>query len=66
MGLVQAAIHAGALLVTSTRWVLPTDHTVGCRTATTDLALAIDDARTHHDPVGAARLAAAAARRVAA
>lgn len=56
MGLVQAAVHAGARLVTSTRWVLPADHTAGSGTATTDLALAVDDAHDCADPVGALRL----------
>lgn len=59
MGLVQAAMHAGAKLVTSTRWVLPADHTADPRTeggtTTTDLALAVDAAQGAADPVGALR-----------
>lgn len=55
MGLVQAAVHAGAMLVTSTRWVLPADHTAGPGTATTELALAVDTAHDTDDPIGAIR-----------
>lgn len=55
MGLVQAAVHAGARLVTSTRWVLPADHTAGNGAATTDLALAVDAAHDSADPVSTLR-----------
>lgn len=55
MGLVQAAVHAGARLVTSTRWVLPADHTAATGTATTNLALAVDTAHDAPDPISALR-----------
>ena len=53
MGLVQAAVHAGGALITSTRWVLPADRHPD--TATTDLALAVDRAHDESDPICALR-----------
>lgn len=56
MGLVQAALYTGSVLVTSTRWVLPADGgTPGGGTGTTELALAIDDAHGASDPIDALR-----------
>lgn len=63
-GLVVAAVNAGAQLVTSTRWPLPTDHPVP-RPCTptqpvnheglTDLALAVHAAHRQADPLTALR-----------
>lgn len=58
-GLVMAMLNAGAELVTTTRWVLPTDsafhqaHPGGLRRAvpTTTLALRVDEAHEQADPV---------------
>ncbi|MGY1608751.1 CHAT domain-containing protein [Geodermatophilus sp. SYSU D00700] len=64
VGLTLAAIHAGARVITATRWTLPTDQTAGvpgeARVAagegpTTALALAVDDAHGAPDPVDALR-----------
>lgn len=73
-GLVMAMLNAGAELVTTTRWVLPTDaafhkaHPGGAiaRMAfpTTTLALRVDEAHEHDDPV--AELAAWQRRQLAA
>ncbi|WP_052280947.1 CHAT domain-containing protein [Nocardia vulneris] len=59
-GLIMAALDAGAELVTTTRWVLPTDAAFrAClglpptRRPTTDLALRVDDAHNDLDPVAA-------------
>ena len=63
-GLVVAAVNAGAALVTSTRWPLPTDHPAP-RLCTptqpvnheglTDLALAVHAAHRQEDPLAALR-----------
>lgn len=66
MGLVLAAVHAGAELITCTRWSLPDDNSDPERPAsrpltqadpprigaTTDLAFAVDAAHDSADPVG--------------
>ncbi|AFU00064.1 CHAT domain-containing protein [Nocardia brasiliensis] len=59
-GLIMAALDAGAELVTTTRWVLPTDAAfraclglLPTRRPTTDLALHVDDAHNDPDPVAA-------------
>ena len=60
-GLVMAILNAGAELVTTTRWPLPTDkafHDAGVDEfvlPTTDLALQIDEAHEAADPVGELR-----------
>ena len=60
MGLVIAAANAGAELITTTRWTLPTDAYApggaevtpgGVATPTTDLAEAIDDAHASAHPL---------------
>lgn len=59
-GLVVAAVNAGAWLVTSTRWPLPTDHPAPLATSArhpvnheglTDLALAVHAAHQQADPL---------------
>lgn len=60
-GLVIAMLNAGAELVTTTRWTMPTDSTFwkyhrqveaqGAR-PTTEFALTVDDAHCHADPLG--------------
>ncbi|MEU6582487.1 hypothetical protein [Nocardia sp. NPDC046763] len=59
-GLIMAALDAGAELVTTTRWVLPTDAAFRAYAAapagtrpTTRLALQVDDAHRGADPVAA-------------
>lgn len=63
-GLVTAAVNAGAHLVTSTRWPLPTDHPEGralsphqpvIHRGLTDLAAAVHHAHTRRDPVATLR-----------
>ncbi len=63
-GLVVAAVNAGARLVTSTRWPLPTDHPAPRPTSAlqpvnheglTDLALAVHAAHQQADPLVALR-----------
>lgn len=62
-GLAFAAIHAGARLITTTRWSLPTDASEGLvasretplQAATTSLAVAVDDAHDTADPVSSLR-----------
>jgi hypothetical protein len=62
LGLTLAAINAGARIVTTTRWVLPTDRSIlladpgtGDHAATTELALAVDDAHGSADPASRLR-----------
>ncbi|TFV53908.1 CHAT domain-containing protein [Geodermatophilus sp. DF01-2] len=64
VGLTLAAIHAGARVITATRWTLPTDQTAGApgepqvaagHGPTTALALAVDEAHGAADPVAALR-----------
>lgn len=68
-GLVMAMIDAGAELITTTRWPLPTDHAFATLTRpprppndsgsssgpTTELALAVDSAHRHEDAVASLR-----------
>lgn len=68
-GLVMAMIDAGAELITTTRWPLPTDHAFATLTQqsrlpnelgphggpTTELALAIDSAHRHDDAITSLR-----------
>lgn len=56
-GLVMAMLNAGAELVTSTRWTLPTDNAFSQhlqdahQAVTTELALTVDEAHDQNDPV---------------
>jgi hypothetical protein len=65
MGLVMAAVHAGAEIITGTRWTLPSDPRPGSLDSasavdsdqprvgpTTELALAVDAAHDALDPIG--------------
>lgn len=54
-GLPVAAVNAGARLVTTTRWALPSDGLTGDRRATTMLALAVHRAHCHVRPISALR-----------
>jgi tetratricopeptide (TPR) repeat protein len=61
-GLAFAAIHAGARLITTTRWSLPTDASEGLiastdaqQEATTALAVAVDDSHDTTDAVSSLR-----------
>lgn len=54
-GLVVATIRAGARIVTSTRWTLPTDPAPPSSPATSELACAVNAAHTAADPVDAVR-----------
>jgi len=54
-GLVVAAIRAGARIVTSTRWTLPTDPAPPSPPTTSELACAVNAAHAAADPVDAVR-----------